>query len=393
MSEAAKAEEGCDSRRCGQRARHPATTLGLRNGANRTDFVFGASSSAMPAVARLARYTREAFDELERAASRRTPRGTRKSVTLPMPHARREVAPDGVRRSLPSPVPRANPPPPAISRERKRRLTAAGQAEILRGIALTFPLSPESIVAVQPTFMLIADIAGYTRFMKFHRASLAHAHEIVAQLLEAVIDCASPRLTLAKLEGDAAFFYVTYADNAEADLAFVAEQAAAIYRTFHARIADLKINNLCTCDGCVQAGDLKIKVVGHFGEAAIHKVKHLTELAGVDVILVHRMLKNDVPIPEYMLMTAPVHERVDAPMRARSASHDMELGDLGRTPGYYFDLERYVGEIPAAERLSMGARVARHMKLSMRSLPQLLGIRKACAGFRNVPDAPSGAAS
>jgi hypothetical protein len=39
----------------------------------------------------------------------------------------------------------------------------------------------------------------------------------------------------------------------------------------------------------VQAGNLKIKLVGHFGEAAVQKVKNLTELAGFDVILVHRM--------------------------------------------------------------------------------------------------------
>ena len=35
-------------------------------------------------------------------------------------------------------------------------------------------------MAIQPTFLLIADIGGYTRFMKFHRASLAHAQEMIA---------------------------------------------------------------------------------------------------------------------------------------------------------------------------------------------------------------------
>lgn len=248
-------------------------------------------------------------------------------------------------------------------------------------------------MAIQPTFLLIADIAGYTQFMKFHRASLAHAQEIVAQLLEAVIDAASSRLTLAKLEGDAAFFYVTFPPRSEPGLEFVAEQAAAIYRAFHARVSDLKINNLCVCDGCVQAGNLKIKLVGHLGEAAVQKIKKLTELAGVDVILVHRMLKNDVPIPEYMLMTEPVHERIDAALRERSASYPLELDDLGSVETFYVDLERYVGEVPAMRRLPMGARIARHVKLSVRSLPSLLGIRKACAGFRNVQDAPPGAGS
>jgi len=248
-------------------------------------------------------------------------------------------------------------------------------------------------MAVQPTFMLIADIAGYTRFMKFHRASLAHAQEIIAQLLEAVINATSARLVLAKLEGDAAFFYATFPAGSEARLEFVAEQAAAIYRAFHARVSDLKINNLCKCDGCTQAGNLKIKLVGHFGEAAVQKVKNLTELAGLDVILVHRMLKNDVPIPEYMLMTEPVHERIDSSMRERSASHALEIDDVGNTVTFYVDLERYVGEVPAAQRLPMGRRIARQLKLVVDSFPSLIGIRKACAGFRNVQDAPSITAS
>jgi len=248
-------------------------------------------------------------------------------------------------------------------------------------------------VSIQPTFLLIADIAGYTRFMKFHRASLAHAQDIVAQLLEAVIDAAGPGLTLAKLEGDAAFFYLSFPQGKEPNLEFVADRAAAIYRAFHARAADLKINTLCVCDGCTQAGNLKIKLVGHLGEAAVQRVKHLTELAGVDVILVHRMLKNDVPVAEYMLMTEPVHERIDPSMRERAASHALELDDIGKTETYYVDLERYVGEVPASPRLPMVVRLVRHLKLMGRSMPEMLGLRKACVGFRNVKDAPPLAAN
>lgn len=234
-------------------------------------------------------------------------------------------------------------------------------------------------MAVQQTFLLIADIAGYTRFMTFHRTSLAHAQDIIAQLLEAVIDATSRRLTLAKLEGDAAFFYVAFPPGSNPGLEFVAEQTAAIYRAFHARVSDLKINSLCSCEGCVQAGNLKIKLVGHLGEAAVQKVKNLTELAGVDVILVHRMLKNDVPVPEYMLMTEPVHERIDISMRDRSASHPLQLDDLGSVETFYVDLERYVGEVPASPRLPLAARIARFLKLEVRSLPSLLGIRKSRA--------------
>ena len=43
--------------------------------------------------------------------------------------------------------------------------------------------------------LVIADIGGYTRFMRLHRMSLAHAQENTLRLLEAMID-AEPRLRL-----------------------------------------------------------------------------------------------------------------------------------------------------------------------------------------------------
>jgi hypothetical protein len=241
-------------------------------------------------------------------------------------------------------------------------------------------------MAVQPTLLLIADIAGYTKFMKLHFMSLVHAQDIVAKLLEAVIDAASPALRLAKLEGDAAFFYLPGATKL--DPALVAEKAAAIHRAFHSRIADLRTNTLCICGGCQQAGDLKIKLVGHVGEVAVQKVKQLTELAGIDVILVHRMLKNDVPLPEYLLVTRPVYDTWDPPLRERASALDLVMDDLGPAEAFYVDLHHCSEALPPARKQPMLARVSRHMKLIFRTVPYMLGIKKACAGFRNVPDAP-----
>src|SRR5690349_11727605 len=144
---------------------------------------------------------------------------------------------------------------------------------------------------VQPALLLIADIGGYTRFMTMHRTSLAHAQGIISGLLEAVIDASrsvvpnaiasrigAPRLNLAKLEGDAAFFYTTFQPGSEPSLGFVTDHVSRIYRAFHTRIETFKSGNFCKCDGCQQAGNLKLKFTGHFGEAALHKIKRMTEL-------------------------------------------------------------------------------------------------------------------
>ena len=240
-------------------------------------------------------------------------------------------------------------------------------------------------MAIQPAFMLIADIGGYTRFMKMHRTSLAHAHDIIARLMEVVIDAASKQLTLAKLEGDAAFFYTGYNPGREPDLSFVSDQVARIYRAFHARIQRMCNSNLCDCEACMQAGNLRIKFAGHLGEAAVHKVKKYTELAGVDVILVHRLLKNTVPVSEYLLMTEPVLQRLGESLRQQAAPHSMEVEELGRIDAYFVDLARVVLEIPVAPRPNLITRVASLLGMAVRTSPFVIGLRKPCESCRNVP--------
>jgi hypothetical protein len=153
------------------------------------------------------------------------------------------------------------------------------------------------------------------------------------------------------------------------------------------RAADLQLNTLCPCDGCQQSGNLKIKLVGHLGGVAMQKVKQMTELAGVDVIVVHRMLKNSVPVPEYLLMTKPVHAIVGSPLHEQAAPFALDLDDLGPTEAFYVDLSEFTHTVPAPQKLPPWRRLARHISLGLRTLPRELGFTKSCVGFRNVPDA------
>ena len=233
-------------------------------------------------------------------------------------------------------------------------------------------------MAIEKALLLIADIGGYTRFMKQHRFSLAHAQDTVAQLLEAVID-ASGRFKLAKLEGDAAFFYAV-----GSDFSTLSRQIADIRRAFLARREQFIIDRMCRCDGCMQVGSLTLKFVAHGGEVAFQKVKHLTELAGVDVILVHRMLKNDVPVSEYVLMTDTVHEQLGPELRRFTRGLEHEFEGMGRTATHYIDLNEVATELPAALAPSLPRKLWSKLKMELRSLKYLLGLKEPCQSFRNV---------
>src|SRR4029079_8030434 len=120
---------------------------------------------------------------------------------------------------------------------------------------------------------------------------------------------------------------------------------------------------------------------------AVQKVKRMTELAGVDVIVVHRMLKNAVPVAEYLLVTQPVHAMLGDALREQAASFDLELDDIGPTPAWYVDLARHVPKLAPAPRRSRLACAGAFLGVAVRTIPYALRLRKACEGFRNGPDA------
>jgi len=237
----------------------------------------------------------------------------------------------------------------------------------------------------QRALLVIADIGGYTKFMRVHRVNLAHAQYVVAQLLEAVIDGAESRLKLAKLEGDAAFFYALAPEGETTDVvATLSEVVASIRRAFLARRDELEKDRICPCDSCKQAGQLKLKFVAHVGEVAFQKVKRYTELAGVDVIFVHRLLKNTVPLTEYMLMSEPVFEQIEEQVRPFGCAATEHLEGLGTVTTYYVDLEQIAHEIPRTLEPSALRKVLAWLRMTRRSVPYFLGLKEPCGGFRNM---------
>jgi len=229
-------------------------------------------------------------------------------------------------------------------------------------------------VDVKNRLLVIADIGGYTRFMLATRISLAHAQVAVTQLLEAVLDGAEG-LELAKLEGDAAFFH------APVEMATtLPELVGGIRERFAAKKAQLVDERMCTCVGCTQLEALTLKFVAHSGEVAVHKVRHHEELAGIDVILVHRLLKNDVPIREYLLVTDAVLTSLSTTFQQQVIAMEHDLEGIGMTTTHYVASDVCQ---PGAAKTATTTTTKWWAKLVMeaRSLPWLLG-RKAKHGLR-----------
>ncbi len=141
----------------------------------------------------------------------------------------------------------------------------------------------------ESAYFVIADISGYTSFLA--GVELDHAQDIIADLMDTVLKGVRPPFRLAKFEGDAAF---VYAVTAKVDGSMLQDTIESAYFTFRRRLRDIKQASACECKACVAMGDLDFKFVAHHGEMVKQKMGGREELAGRDVILVHRLLKNTV---------------------------------------------------------------------------------------------------
>ena len=136
---------------------------------------------------------------------------------------------------------------------------------------------------------VIADISGYTSFLA--GVELDHAQDIIADLMDTVVKGLRPPFRLAKFEGDAAF---VYAVTEKVDGSLLQDAIESAYFEFRRRMRNIKQASACECNACRTMGNLDFKFVVHHGEMVKQKMGGREELAGRDVILVHRLLKNAV---------------------------------------------------------------------------------------------------
>ena len=225
------------------------------------------------------------------------------------------------------------------------------------------------------SLLLIADIGGYTEYMRSHRMSLAHAEVNTARLLEKVID-AVPQFDLIEIEGDAAFL-ARQADTVDGDatVALTLDAAMAMHRAFHVE-RQYVATNLCPCNSCTQATNLKLKFVAHIGEVATQTIRQRRKLVGIDVILVHRLLKNPVEVPEYLLLSDELYHTANAPLPGPAHEVAQDLEGIGPVRAYFVDVADLPGSPTPLPDPSVLERLRRTLAVAGSGMPYMLGLRR-----------------
>lgn len=143
---------------------------------------------------------------------------------------------------------------------------------------------------MQRGYLVLADISGFTSYLA--GVELDHAHEILSDLLETIVNSFKPVLVLSKLEGDAVFAYAP--ENKVPRGETILEILETTYVTFRSRVEAIRRRTTCECNACRSIPRLDLKFMAHHGDYVMQSVAGGTEVIGSDVNLIHRLLKNQV---------------------------------------------------------------------------------------------------
>lgn len=209
----------------------------------------------------------------------------------------------------------------------------------------------------QQGYLVLADISGYTSYLA--GVELLHAHDILADLLELIVERFKPLLKVTKFEGDAVFAHVPKAEIPRDET--LLEIIESTYLGFRDRRETIRRRTTCQCNACRAIPSLDLKFIVHFGEYLLQSVSGAPELVGSDVNLAHRLLKNHVSEATgwkaYILFTGPALADMDVNLE------DLQEGTetyehLGEVKTFSLDLHARYQELIEARREYVSAEEA-----------------------------------
>jgi hypothetical protein len=193
-----------------------------------------------------------------------------------------------------------------------------------------------------PAFFCIPDITGFTKLIA--TADISFSKEIVPNILRKMIDTNALKMSVAEIEGDAVFFYRTGRLPAFNKLL---HQCDLLYNAFREYIESVKKTDEENFNKHLAHGELGLKIIVHYGKISTSNIKGRTKLIGQDVIIAHKLLKNNIDEREYILFTEQYLKRVNLAaveplLHLRDLKKGMEVYDYIGSVKY-----RYVSVNPA----------------------------------------------
>ncbi|KAA2242661.1 DUF2652 domain-containing protein [Chitinophaga agrisoli] len=170
--------------------------------------------------------------------------------------------------------------------------------------------------------ILIPDISGFTEFMT--TTELHHSAQAINMLIDAMIKAVGDEYEVAEIEGDAVLLVRKGAPPSRKE---IMNTCLNIFNAFHYQRKWMQQHMVCTCGACQAITHLTLKFVVHHGPVAEITVGRFVKQSGPEMIIAHRLLKNNIDNNEYLLITEKLFgEEDNVPdqdeLEWASSSHD-----------------------------------------------------------------------
>ena len=172
---------------------------------------------------------------------------------------------------------------------------------------------------MKKSLLFIPDISGFTKFVQ--STEVEHSLHVISELFDVLIDANTENLQLAEVEGDALFFFK---NESIPSLEKLLAQIESMFTAFYSHLKLLEKNRICPCNACATAPKLQLKIIAHCGDLQFITVQNHKKPFGLQVIEVHRLLKNSINSSNYALISSDLAQNVKLPENYKSKHFDFK---------------------------------------------------------------------
>ncbi len=195
-----------------------------------------------------------------------------------------------------------------------------------------------------PTLICIPDISGFTEFMSNSEIELST--RVIPSLLNNIIYSNEIGLKVSEIEGDAVLFYKS---GSLPDIKTLINQCRYFYTEFYKRLEQLRKQYSHLENSEIIPNTLGLKIVLHYGhEVSVIPIGKSIKLIGEDVIIAHRLLKNEIESDEYLLLSSDLLDQYNGKLQGHTFSwgtlnyHQEEYDHIGIVKYAHIDLKPLV---------------------------------------------------
>ena len=201
----------------------------------------------------------------------------------------------------------------------------------------------------QAGYLVVYDITGYTSYLT--GTEQLHAEGILQDLLKILLENTVSPLVVNKLEGDAVLAFTP--PNSFTEGQSLMELVENIYVKFRNARDNMHRHTSCSCSACRSIAGLDLKFFVHYGSYSLLNIGGREELSGPNVILIHRLMKNQVTTTAYSLYTQAAVDalQMNDYCSVNMTLHTEQYEHLGEVRTYVQDLHGVLEHYRDANRV------------------------------------------